>query len=74
MPATATDVNTVSDRLGHATAGFTLSTYGHSLPGRQAEAGRGYNASVSRLDRDLGRAAPVPTGEPEPKVEGSRVE
>ena len=30
--------NTVADRLGHATAGFTLSTYGHSLPGSQASA------------------------------------
>jgi integrase len=38
--ALGTDPNTVADRLGHATAGFTVSTYGHSLPGRQAEAAR----------------------------------
>jgi integrase len=28
----------VSDRLGHATVGFTLSVYGHLLDGQQAEA------------------------------------
>lgn len=32
------ELTVVSDRLGHATAGFTLTTYGHSLPGRQATA------------------------------------
>jgi len=32
----------VQERLGHASAGFTLTTYGHLLPGMQAEA-------VSRL-------------------------
>jgi hypothetical protein len=28
----------VSERLGHATPGFTMSTYQHILPGMQAEA------------------------------------
>ena len=28
----------VSERLGHASVGFTLDTYGHVLPGQQAEA------------------------------------
>jgi integrase len=36
--AIGTDHNTVADRLGHASASFTLSTYGHSLPGRQRDA------------------------------------
>ena len=31
-------LDVVSDRLGHASASFTLSTYGHSQPGRQATA------------------------------------
>ena len=34
----ATGTSTNADRLGHASAGFTLSTYGHSMPGRQADA------------------------------------
>ncbi len=28
----------VSERLGHASAGFTLSVYAHTLPGAQAGA------------------------------------
>ncbi len=32
------DLNTVEDRLGHATAGFTLSVYGHSDPERDKAA------------------------------------
>jgi integrase len=35
----------VSDRLGHATVGFTLDTYGHVIPGQQADAA----AAVARL-------------------------
>ena len=38
MLASGTELNVVADRLGHASAGFTLSTYGHAMPGRQAEA------------------------------------
>jgi len=34
------DVHLVSRRLGHAKAGFTLSTYAHMLPGQDEEAAR----------------------------------
>ena len=32
------DVKVVSERLGHASVSFTLDTYGHVMPGQQAEA------------------------------------
>ncbi len=32
------NVKVVSDRLGHASVSFTLDTYGHVMPGQQAEA------------------------------------
>src|SRR3989442_12691564 len=32
------DVRTVSDRLGHATPGFTLSVYSHAMSGTQEKA------------------------------------
>jgi integrase len=48
--ALGTDHNTVADRLGHASAGFTLSTYGHSLPGKQRDAA----AAVAALVADSG--------------------
>ena len=32
------NVKVVSDRLGHASVSFTLDTYGHLMPGQQAEA------------------------------------
>ena len=31
------DIKTVQENLGHATAGFTLSTYAHSTPGMKQE-------------------------------------
>ena len=31
------DLNTVADRLGHATPAFTLAVYGHSDPERDRE-------------------------------------
>lgn len=34
------DLKTVSSRLGHTTPVLVLSTYGHTLPGAQAEASR----------------------------------
>jgi len=37
----------VADRLGHADVGFTLQTYGHVLPGRQAEAAAAVAALVA---------------------------
>ena len=36
----------VSDRLGHATVGFTLDTYGHVIPGQQADAAAAVAALV----------------------------
>ena len=36
--AAGVNVKVVSERLGHASASFTLDTYGHVLPGQQAEA------------------------------------
>ena len=36
----------ISERLGHSSVGFTLDTYGHLLPGMQAEA--------AKIDRALG--------------------
>ena len=47
-------VRLVSERLGHASAGFTLSVYAHTLPGAQAAAAE-----------DLAR---VLAGEEEPKA------
>ena len=35
----------VSERLGHASVAFTLDTYGHVMPGQQADAA----AAVARL-------------------------
>ena len=34
------DLKSVSARLGHAKSGFTLTTYGHLLPGQDQEAAR----------------------------------
>lgn len=36
--AAGTNPRLVSDRLGHASVGFTLQVYGHCLPGQQADA------------------------------------
>ncbi len=33
-------IKVVSERLGHATPGFTMATYQHVLPGMQADAAR----------------------------------
>ena len=48
----------VSERLGHASVAFTLDTYGHVLPGQQADAAA---AVAALLDgeplRDAGEAA-----------------
>jgi integrase len=43
-----TNVKLVSERLGHATVAFTLDTYGHVLPGRQADAAAAVAALVDR--------------------------
>ena len=36
----------VSERLGHASVGFTLDTYAHVVPGMQAEAAARFSAAV----------------------------
>jgi integrase len=36
--AAGVNVKVVSERLGHASVSFTLDTYGHVMPGQQAEA------------------------------------
>ncbi|HVF05171.1 MAG TPA: tyrosine-type recombinase/integrase [Frankiaceae bacterium] len=41
----------VSERLGHASAAFTLDTYSHALPSLQAEAAATFGALVAGLDR-----------------------
>jgi integrase len=43
------NVKVVSDRLGHASVSFTLDTYGHVMPGQQAEAAA---AAAALLDLD----------------------
>jgi hypothetical protein len=37
----------VSERLGHATPGFTMATYQHVLPGMQADAARIFASLLS---------------------------
>jgi integrase len=49
-------VKVVSERLGHATPGFTIETYQHVLPGMQAEAARVFEQLVAfgaRRDDEL---------------------
>ncbi len=48
--AAGADIMTTSGALGHKTAGFTLSVYGHAVPDRQAEA-------AAKLDALLGAAS-----------------
>jgi integrase len=40
-------VKVVSERLGHATPGFTIDTYQHVLPGMQAQAARVFEQLVA---------------------------
>jgi integrase len=40
-------IKVVSERLGHATPGFTMATYQHVLPGMQAEAARTFEALIA---------------------------
>lgn len=44
--AAGVNIKVVSERLGHASVGFTLDTYGHVLPGQQAEAAAAVAALV----------------------------
>ena len=43
-------IKVVSERLGHATPGFTMSTYQHVLPGMQADAARTFANLLSSTD------------------------
>ena len=43
-------VKVVSERLGHATPGFTMATYQHVLPGMQAEAARTFASLIASTD------------------------
>jgi integrase len=43
-------IKVVSERLGHATPGFTMATYQHVLPGMQAEAARTFASLIASTD------------------------
>jgi len=43
-------IKVVSERLGHATPGFTMATYQHVLPGMQAEAARTFASVIASTD------------------------
>ena len=43
------DIKTVQENLGHATAGFTLSTYAHSTPGMKQESAHRMENFISHL-------------------------
>ena len=42
------NVKVVSERLGHSSVSFTLDTYGHVMPGQQAEAAAAAAALINR--------------------------
>jgi integrase len=48
------NLKVVSERLGHASVGFTLDTYAHVMPGQQAEA-----AAAAAALRDAGDGSRV---------------
>jgi integrase len=43
-------IKVVSERLGHATPGFTMATYQHVLPGMQAEAARTFASVIASTE------------------------
>ena len=43
-------IKVVSERLGHATPGFTMATYQHVLPGMQAEAARTFAGVIASTE------------------------
>ena len=51
-------VRLVSERLGHASAGFTLSVYAHVLPGAQHEAAE----DLARILAGEGEPKALPAG------------
>jgi integrase len=57
-------VKVVSERLGHATSGYTIETYQHVLPGMQAQAARVFEQLVA--------VGPLPSRRSSEKSEKSR--
>ncbi len=64
-------IKVVSERLGHATPGFTMATYQHVLPGMQADAARvfagligstGFNPVEGSVERPFGAVKSSPEG------------
>jgi len=47
--AAGVNAKVVSERLGHASVSFTLDTYGHVMPGQQADAAAAAAALVDAL-------------------------
>ena len=43
------DIKTVQENLGHATAGFTLSTYAHATPGMKQESAKCMEQYIEQL-------------------------
>ena len=48
LVAAGVDLNTVADRLGHATAAFTLSVYGHSDAARDEAAAAAVESALNQ--------------------------
>src|SRR5690606_16202086 len=57
----AVPVKVVSERLGHASPGFTLNVYQHVLPGMQAEAALVFEHLLDGPTKGLSVAAQPPT-------------
>lgn len=51
--AAGVNVKVVSERLGHASTSFTMDTYGHVMPGQQADAARAVAALVDAAVTNL---------------------
>ena len=54
MLASGVPVKVVSERLGHASAGFTLNTYGHVIPGMDDDAAAAFDALIRNAGRRAG--------------------
>jgi integrase len=61
--AAGVPVKVVTERLGHATPGFTIDTYQHVLPGMQAEAARTFEQLVAPATRGASTEKPEKTRE-----------
>ena len=46
------DINTIKQRLGHSTIKTTIDTYGHLLPGQDAEAALKYGHAIYGKDTE----------------------